>query len=82
MDPQETLKCIRELTREILDHPVVYTALQPKSADLAALVDMLDEWLMHGGALPMDWHIAQQLKLRYAPRAPYPEGNRRPWLPR
>ena len=78
MDPQETLKRIRELTSIILDEAL--SPLTTHYGDLAAQIDALDEWIMNSGPLPLDWHIAQAMKLQYNPRRPAqePEENQRP----
>lgn len=50
MDPDETLRQIRELVADQLEQPTY-----EKGRKLAALVDALDEWIIHGGFLPRDW---------------------------
>lgn len=56
MDPNMALKSIRKLARQIRDDLDVYGHAQPHEADrLAHLIESLDEWISHGGFLPLDW---------------------------
>ncbi len=57
MDPNETLKLIRDRCKAIL--------ASEESSDpayfLAEDIDNLDTWLSRGGFLPADWNLACQL---------------------
>jgi len=50
MDPDATLKMIRELAAE-----VACRAVDPDAVELAELVQSLDEWISRGGFLPKEW---------------------------
>ena len=55
MDPDETLRELRVLTRRLLDaapHPAAATA---DAIRLAELVEALDDWLSRGGFPPRAW---------------------------
>jgi hypothetical protein len=64
MNPQECLSQLRELCLDILAGPPSVTP----ASEMAALFELLDEWIMQGGSLPIEWHVAQALKLQYVPR--------------
>jgi hypothetical protein len=63
MDPDATLKQIRELAAEILklsDLPATSNSMQEieianLGIDLAEKVKDLDEWLSNGGRFPREW---------------------------
>jgi hypothetical protein len=56
MDPNKTLREIRELDRKALRLERADKSLPPEDADrLMELVRALDEWLTKGGFLPTDW---------------------------
>ena len=50
MDPNETLKKIRELIPQVRS-----SESTAPGDDLAEAVEALDDWLSHGGFLPKDW---------------------------
>lgn len=52
MDPNETLRRIRELSRRILDDGPLNDHV---NEELAELCEALDEWLSRGGFLPKAW---------------------------
>jgi hypothetical protein len=64
MNPQECLSQLRELCLDILAGPPSITP----ASEMASLFEQLDEWIMRGGSLPIEWHVVQSLKLQYAPR--------------
>lgn len=51
MDPNETLNIIRGLVREALADEWG----DDRENELATAVNDLDEWLGHGGSLPLAW---------------------------
>lgn len=58
MDPNQTLKEIKELTDELADVGCADSISGPALDQVQALVnkiDSLDSWLRHGGFLPADW---------------------------
>jgi hypothetical protein len=54
MDPNETLKKIRELVGDIQKEREDFETTQV-SVELADSIDALDAWLISGGFLPEDW---------------------------
>jgi hypothetical protein len=63
MNPQECLSQLRELCLDILAGPPSVTP----ASEMAALFEQLDEWIMQGGSLPLEWQVVQTLKLQYVP---------------
>lgn len=58
MDPNATLELLRKQAQEILDNYEKYTGHDPiadDAANLAELVQSLDQWLTNGGFLPEEW---------------------------
>lgn len=58
MDPNETLKEIRQLVTAIAVTELVSVHVeeaQELANDLAEKVSALDNWVSHGGFLPDDW---------------------------
>lgn len=54
MDPNATLKIMRQLTKRVQSRPNV-TATDADAHELAAALVDLDEWLSNGGFLPQEW---------------------------
>lgn len=56
MDPDQALKEIRQLTRDLLElgDMGVYPTNE-QALELAQKVEDLDNWLMSGGDAPVDW---------------------------
>lgn len=62
MDPNETLRIIRALIRQLrVEAPTPTRPAAPEyvqhARDLAEHVAALDEWLMNGGFAPADWPL-------------------------
>lgn len=60
MDPEEVLKRLRELSKEILsneeDNYTLGSPLMPDQAiEIAESFISLDNWIKSGGFLPRDW---------------------------
>ena len=56
MDPNATLKQLRELVKTIHDQRDIHLAdLTEEAEDMANLVEALDEWMTGGGFKPRDW---------------------------
>jgi hypothetical protein len=57
MDPNENLREQREITKRLLDEDLEgdVDSIMTLSIRLAELVQALDEWISHQGALPRDW---------------------------
>lgn len=56
MDPNETLRMLRELSEDITEHG----ATPDKAHALAELFAALDEWLNRGGFLPAAWQTGER----------------------
>lgn len=59
MDPNETLKRIRELARRVREtervDPNNFSTYTANADELAFAIDALDSWITRGGFLPSDW---------------------------
>ena len=56
MDPNETLRRMRELAAEIPKLDMESLADHWKATELAELVEALDNWITKGGFLPAAWN--------------------------
>jgi hypothetical protein len=54
MDPNTTLKQIRELVTRIISYG---SDDLDDGEELATLFEALDEWIVNGGFLPKDWKV-------------------------
>lgn len=54
MDPNETLKNIRELAEAIFEDES-QESKGDKAEELADYFQALDEWISNGGCLPLEW---------------------------
>jgi hypothetical protein len=73
MDPNETLKIIRDLIEEILDPEA--PATDTNGRDLAEDVQALDSWLSRGGYLPEAWQPSDDPPSRPATYNGLPTGT-------
>lgn len=56
MDPNETLRRIRELYRSILESDIKASiTVETEAEELAELVQALDGWITNGGFMPTKW---------------------------
>lgn len=56
MDPNETLRRMRELAKSILDSDITTSiTVEVDAEELAQLVQSLDGWITNGGFLPTKW---------------------------
>lgn len=60
MDPDATLRKILDLISQFneADDAGFYMSAMGHARELVEQLPKLDEWLRHGGTLPMDWHAA------------------------
>lgn len=62
MDPNETLRLLRELLAEFwaaYEEDDGFQDVDDIAADIANHFESLDEWLKKGGCLPKEWTIDQ-----------------------
>jgi len=67
MDPNETLKRLRAIVRDIQadrDDPAGYNATTTREDEAADLVQALDAWLCSGGFLPDAWRTKRRLHVK------------------
>lgn len=64
MDPNATLKRIRELVEAVLDHDLDDRDALDAAGYLADAVQALDQWLSKGGFLPEAWRVPTDRTVR------------------
>ena len=58
MDPNETLRCLRALSKQIIKENE-NEEMPDNGMHMANIFQALDEWIVKGGFLPQDWQKGQ-----------------------